>query len=261
LSSASAFACRGGENTPPNTLEDALSKAKFIFIGQILATSETTEALKVTTQEKIITATFAVHKKWRGVEIGKNYKFRFDNVRSCDNGRFAEYGSKWVVIAQSENEILPLASHVRRLWDEKAEKTAEAAISTALLAQKISHTTPRSGFFSPDCAPWDGQAIRLSTPPTEGRSVSVVLWNDGLKALPKKSDILFNEPLGSMKGPGQLSVCNEKIKTCENSPGKLHFLEYTPEKSMKIQLDYILDGEKHQDTFDLQYRANRAICG
>lgn len=105
-----ASACRGGENTPPNSFEHAYKDASIAFIGKVVSIESPSK--------KNVVATFEIQRAWKGPKTG-NPHFEIETGRSCDLGKYVEVGSRWFILANKDGEKILTASHSHRLFDTK----------------------------------------------------------------------------------------------------------------------------------------------
>jgi hypothetical protein len=115
-----AEACRGGENTPKDSLESAFKGASMVFIGEVVSV--------LVREKKDVLATFKILKSWKGSKSG-TVSIPVQTGRSCDLGRYVEIGSKWFVLIdakakpEAKTEItISTQSHSRRLFELKEEE-------------------------------------------------------------------------------------------------------------------------------------------
>lgn len=107
-----ALACRGGENTPTDSLESAFKSASTVFIGEVVSVVEN--------DKKDVLATFKILKSWKGLKSG-TLSIPVQTGRSCDLGRYVESGSKWFILL-SGGSFVATKSHSRRLFEAKEEE-------------------------------------------------------------------------------------------------------------------------------------------
>jgi len=107
-----AMACRGGENTPTDTLQSAFKGASTVFVGEVVSVVER--------DGKDVLATFKILKSWKGLKSG-TISIALQTGRSCDLGRYVESGSKWFILL-SGGSFVATKSHSRRLFEAKDEE-------------------------------------------------------------------------------------------------------------------------------------------
>ena len=121
-----AMACRGGENTPTDSLESAFKGASTVFVGEVVSVKERAG--------KDVLATFKVLKSWKGLKSG-TISIPVQTGRSCDLGRFVDLGSKWFILVgkismsgpakvpRKKSEIIVATQgHSRRFFEPKEEE-------------------------------------------------------------------------------------------------------------------------------------------
>lgn len=114
LAAPIAEACRGGENTPPESIEKAYKNAAIVFIGTVISVDPPKKG-------KDVVSTFEVSRSWKGMKSG-TLSFPVETGRSCDLGKDIEVGSRWFVLVSKAGERIVTASHSRRLFVLKEEE-------------------------------------------------------------------------------------------------------------------------------------------
>jgi hypothetical protein len=117
------FACRGGENTPPDTLENAYKKASIVFIGTVAKITVPSPSF-FSSEKKDVAVTFKVDRSFKGALKDKLYTFPVQTGRSCDLDRSAEMNSRWLILVNKDGEKLITGSHSKRFYETLAEEKA-----------------------------------------------------------------------------------------------------------------------------------------
>lgn len=106
-----AMACRGGENTPIDSLETAFKGASTVFVGEVVSVVER--------KGTDVLATFKILKSWKGLKSG-TISLAVQTGRSCDLGRYVDIGSKWFVLVSGS--FIETKSHSRRFFEPEEEE-------------------------------------------------------------------------------------------------------------------------------------------
>ena len=107
-----AFACRGTETQVKESLEDSFKKAQIVFIGTIISMEEP--------KDYETRVSLKVDRKLKRLDLEKPW-FRLETGRSCDLGRYAEIGSRWIIFADKVGDKIYTRSHSQRIFDQETE--------------------------------------------------------------------------------------------------------------------------------------------
>ena len=94
------------------SLEDTFKNAQIVFIGTILSMEDP--------KDHETRVSFKVDQKLKKMDVDKPW-FRLETGRSCDLGRYADIGSRWIIFADKVGDKIFTRSHSQRLFDQETE--------------------------------------------------------------------------------------------------------------------------------------------